>query len=295
MSFKIRNTIALGVIVLLVSIVGGYVTFFYQPGQIEKNTKEIKKISAQLQDNSLQVSSIADLRLKLRETTHRWNNRIKEISESDVSAETFGYLSEIISESGAQQLKMNLSLTGSKKGGRIGYNSYKLSGTSEFPNILRFIWLLENGRKLFKITHISVRSEEAGGDTLEYPVISLAYDMDVNAFFTSEKNLSMPVMKPDSTPQPITANPFQPSILRVTPANVRRLVDVNKISVKATAGNKALVMTQEGVLVTLKVGDEVYLGKVTAIHPQEGAVDFTLNDGGIITNRRVTIQFGKKL
>ena len=190
---------------------------------------------------------------------------------------------------------MNLSLTGTKKGGRIGYNSYKLSGTSEFPNILRFIWLLENGRKLFKITHISVRSEEAGGDTLEYPVISLAYDMDVNAFFTSEKNLSMPVMKPDSTPQPITANPFQPSILRVTPANVRRLVDVNKISVKATAGNKALVMTQEGLLVTLKVGDEVYLGKVTAIHPQEGAIDFTLNDGGIITNRRVTIQFGKKL
>ena len=295
MSFKIRNTIALGVIVLLVSIVGGYVTFFYQPGQIEKNTKEIKKISAQLQDNSLQVSSIAALRLKLRETTHRWNNRIKEISESDVSAETFGYLSDIVNESGAQQLKMNLSLAGTKRGGRIGYNSYKLSGTSEFPNILRFIWLMENGRKLFKITNISITSVEELSDSLEFPVISLSYQMDVNAFFTSEKNLSMPVMKPDSTPQPITSNPFQPSILSSSPQNVRQLVDVEKISVKATAGNKALVMTQEGKLVVLKVGDEVYLGRVTAVVPREGAVDFTLNDGGIITTRRKSIQFEKKL
>ena len=295
MSFKIRNTIALGVIVLLVSIVGGYVTFFYQPGQIEKNTKEIKKISAQLQDNSLQVSSIADLRLKLRETPHRWNNRIKEISESDVSAETFGYLSDIVNESGAQQLKMNLSLAGTKRGGRIGYNSYKLSGTSEFPNILRFIWLMENGRKLFKITNISITSVEELSDSLEFPVISLSYQMDVNAFFTSEKNLSMPVMKPDSTPQPITSNPFQPSILSSSPQNVRQLVDVEKISVKATAGNKALVMTQEGKLVVLKVGDEVYLGRVTAVVPREGAVDFTLNDGGIITTRRKSIQFEKKL
>lgn len=294
MSFKIRNTIALGVLVLLVSIVGFYVTLMYQPGQIEKNSKEIKRISGQLQDNSLQINSIADLRLKLRETTHRWNNRIKEISESDVSAETFGYLSDIVNESGAQQLKMNLSLAGTKKMGRIGFNSYKITGTSEFPNILRFIWLLENGRKLFKVTHISIRSAEEGGDTLEYPVISLAYTMDVNAFFTSEKNLSMPVMKPDSTPQPITNNPFQPSILRVTPANVRRLVDVDKISVKATAGNKALVMTPEGKLVTLKVGDEVYLGKVTAINPRDGAIDFTLNDGGIISTRRKSIEFEKK-
>lgn len=295
MSFKIRNSIALGVIVLLVSIVGGYVTFFYQPGQIEKNTKEIKKISAQLQDNTLQISSIADLRVKLRETTHRWNNRIKEISESDVSAETFGYLSDIVNESGAQQLKMNLTLSGTKHGGRIGYNSYKLSGTSEFPNILRFIWLMENGRKLFKITNISITSVEEPKDSLEYPVISLTYQMDVNAFFTSEKSLSMPVMKPDSTPQPITSNPFQPSILSASPMNVRKLVDVEKISVKATAGNKALVMLQDGKLVVLKVGDEVYLGRVTAIHPQEGAVDFTLNDGGIVTTRRKSIQFEKNL
>jgi hypothetical protein len=293
-SYKIRNSIALGVIVLLVTIIGGYITFFYQPKKINQNIKEAKKIESQLQNNSEQLSSIQQVQVKLRETLHRWNNRIKEISESDVSSQTYGYLSDIINESGAQQLRMNLTFVSTKDGGRIGYNTYKLSGVSEFPNIMRFIWLLENGRKLYKISNITIRSAEVPADSIEYPTISLAYDMEIQAYFSKEKNLSMEVMKPDSLPQPITSNPFQPSILQQTPGNVRNLLDVTTISVKATANGKALVMDKNGRLITLRVGDEVYLGKVTGIYPQEGVIDFTLNDGGIITTKRVKIQFENK-
>ena len=294
MSYKIRNSIALGIIVLLVVLVGGYTTFFYQPKQIDKNIKEKEKITTQLQDNAEQLGMIAQLQTKLRETLHRWNNRIKEISDSDVSSQTYGYLSDIIAESGAQQLRMNLALAGTKNEGAVGYNSYKIEGTSEFPNILRFLWLLENGRKLYKVSSLTIRSEEIASDSLEYPTIQLQYSMDINAYFTKEQTLSMEVMKPDSTPQPITSNPFQPSILNATPPNVRKLVDVDKISVKATASNKALVMDEQGRLITLKVGDDVYLGKVASVKPQDGTIEFTINDGGIIFTKRKQIEFEKK-
>lgn len=291
MSYKIRNTIALAVIVLLVSIVGGYVTMFYQPNKIAANLKEAKAIEAQLQDNTEQLMAIEQNQMKLRETLHRWNNRVKEISSSDVSSQTYGYLSDIIDESGAQQLKMNLALTGSKDEGTVGYNSYKITGSSEFPNIFRFIWLLENGRKLYKIKNLVLQSSESGSDSLEQPVITLAYDMDIHAYYTSEATLGMPVMRPDSTPQPIMSNPFQPSVLQKTPANVRNLVDVDKVSLKATANGKALIMRDDGRLVTLQVGDEVFLGKVTNINPREGTVEFVLNDGGIVKTKRLQIQF----
>lgn len=293
MSYKIRNSIALGVIVLFVVIVGGYITFFYQPKQIDKNVKEAAKITTQLQDNAEQMSAIAQMHVKLRETLHRWNNRIKEISESDVSSQTYGYLSDIVRESGAQQLKMNLSLSGTQDAGTIGFNTYKITGVSEFPNIFRFLWLLENGRKLYKISNITIRSSEVGADSMEFPKIELQYDMQINAYFTREKNLSMPVMRPDSAPQPITSNPFQPSILSKTPANVRNLINVETISVKATANGKALVMRDDGKLITLQIGDEVYLGKVSGVYPQDGVVEFTLNDGGIVTTKRKQIQFEK--
>jgi len=35
-------------------------------------------------------------------------------------------------------------------------------------------------------------------------------------------------------------------------------------------------------VVTLEEGDEVYLGYVTKIVPEEGRVEFTLNKGGIV-------------
>jgi hypothetical protein len=281
------------VIILLVSIIGVYVTMFYQPNKIAANVKEAKKIESQLQDNSVQLNAIDENQSKLRETLHRWNNRVKEISSSDVSSQTYGYLSDIIDESGAQQLKMNLALTGTKEEGTVGYNIYKLTGTSEFGNIFRFIWLLENGRKLYKIKNLTLTSTEVESDSVEQPQIQLQYDMEVNAFFTKEATLGMPVMRPDSTPQPIMTNPFQPSVLRRTPANVRNLIDVNRVSLKATANGKALVMNEEGKLVTLQVGDEVYLGKVTNIIPREGVVEFVLNDGGIVVTKRLQIQFEK--
>ena len=292
MSYKIRNSIALGVILLLVVGIGGYFSFIYQPGKIKKYRAEAKKIEAKLQDNTIQTSAITGMQDKLRETVHRWNNRTKEIGEFDISSQTYGYLSDIIDESGS--LRMNMVYSGTKVTSKYGYNTYKLTGLAEFQNIFRFIWLLENGRRLYKITSINLHSDEQTKVNQEFPTVELHYDMELNAFYTPERSLGKPVMRPDSVPQPITSNPFLPNILKLTPLNVRNLVDVATINVKAVAPGKALVMDQTGKLITLQVGDEVYLGKMTATHPQEGTVEFTLNNGGIIETVSKQIVFKDK-
>lgn len=292
MSYKIRNSIALGVILFLVVGIGGYFSFIYQPGKIKKYRTEAKEIERKLQDNTIQISAITGMQDKLRETVHRWNNRTKEIGEFDISSQTYGYLSDIIDESGS--LRLNMKYTGTRALSKYGYNTYKLTGKAEFPNIFRFIWLLENGRRLYKITTINLHGEEQTKDNQEYPTVELTYDIDLNAFYTSERSLGKPVMKPDSVPQPITSNPFLPNILKQTPLNLRNLVDVASIKVKAVAPGKALVMDQTGKLITLQVGDEVYLGKMTATRPQEGTVEFTLNNGGIIETVSKQIVFKEK-
>jgi len=280
------------VLLILVLVIGGYIAFILLPGKINKYRKEAMEIENQLKDNLIQTSAIISMQEKLRETVHRWNNRTKEIGEKDVSSQTYGYLSDIIDESGS--LRLNMAYSGTKSGNKYGYNTYRLSGSAEFPNIFRFIWLLENGRRLYKIGTLSVHAEEQAGTTQESPVINLKYEMELNSYFTSETALGKPVMRPDSIPQPITSNPFFPTIQKLSPPNLRDLVDVNTINVKAVAPGKALVMDPKGRLITLQVGDEVYLGKVTATHPQEGVVDFTLNNGGIIQTVNKQIVFEKK-
>lgn len=292
MSYKIRNSIALGVLLFLVVGIGGYISFIYQPGKINKYRKEAKAIEAQLKDNTLQTSAITGMQEKLRETVHRWNNRTKEIGASDISSQTYGYLSDIIDESG--QLRLNMTFSGTKSDAKYGYNTYKLTGIAEFPNIFRFIWLLENGRRLYKISSVTLHGEEQTKATEEFPTMAVHYEMELSAYFTSETSLGKPVMKPDSVPQPITSNPFLPDILKLSPQNVHNLLDVATINVKAVASGKALVMDPAGRLITLQIGDEVYLGKMTATHPQEGAVEFTLNNGGIIETVSKQIAFEKK-
>ena len=53
-------------------------------------------------------------------------------------------------------------------------------------------------------------------------------------------------------------------------------------------------MDEQGRLITLKVGDDVYLGRVAGVNPQDGTIEFTLNDGGIISTKRKQIKFENK-
>lgn len=293
MSYKIRNSIVLGVLLLLVIGVGGYITMFYQPRKIAAFTAESKKIEAQLSDNTQQLSAIAAMESTLRETILRWENRTKEFAGTDAAADTYAFLSDAMDESGAKNLKVNVTFTGTKTASnKINYNTYKIQGNSEFANIFRFVWLIENGRKLYKIHNVMLKSDEQ--PNTELAGVRMVFEFELQSYFTNEKSLSQPVMRPDSTPQPITSNAFMPLIFANVPQNLRNLVDPDKILVKALSSTRALVQTADGRLITLKVGSEVYLGKVTAINPREGTITFSLNRGGIAEVKKLTIEFEKK-
>lgn len=289
MSYKIRNTIALAVLLFLVFIIGGYISVISQPRKLKEIAKETQHVEIQLQDKTSQLAAISAMQNTLRETIHRWNNRLKEIPQFDISSQTYGYLSRIIDESGS--MKLNMMFNGTKSFAQYGYNTYHVVGSAEFPNIFRFLWLLENGRRLYKITMISMKSQEKLDTTGNLPTIQLNYEMDIQSYFTSEQSLNTPVMNPDSTPEPIMSNPFEPAIFEQVPKNTKNLVDVNTISVKAVADSKALVMDGSGRLITLKLGDKVYLGKVETINPEDGSIVFKMNRGGIIDTVRKQIIF----
>lgn len=293
MSYKIRNSIVLGVLLLLVIGVGGYITMFYQPRKIAGFNAEAKKIEAQLSDNTQQMSAIAAMETTLRETILRWENRTKEFSGSDAAAETYSFLSDAMDESGSKNLKVNVTFTGTRAASnKINFNTYKIAGNSEFANIFRFMWLIENGRRLYKIHNVTLKSEEH--QVADLAGVRMVFEFELQSYFTNESALSQSVMRPDSTPQPITSNAFMPLVFAAVPQNIHNLVDPETILVKALSSTRALVQTEDGRLITLKVGSEVYLGKVTAIDVHEGSITFSMNKGGIAEVLKKSIVFEKK-
>ena len=292
MSYKIRNSIVLGVLLLLVFGVGGYITMFYQPRKIAGFNAEAKKIEAQLSDNTQQMSAIAAMETTLRETILRWENRTKEFTGSDAAAATYSFLSDTMDESGSKNLKVNVTYGGTKSvSNKINYNTYKIAGNSEFANIFRFIWLIENGRRLYKIHNVLFKSEEHQG--ADNAGVRMVFEFELQSYFTNESSLSQSVMRPDSTPQPITSNAFMPLVFATVPTNIRNLVNPQTVLVKALSSTRALVQTEDGRLITLKIGSDVYLGRVTSINAGEGTITFSMNKGGIAEVIKKSIVFEK--
>ncbi len=78
-------------------------------------------------------------------------------------------------------------------------------------------------------------------------------------------------------------NPFFP-LIHEPPPNTENLPDIREARVSGMASDRVWLRLQNGTTKTMRLGDEVYLGRLTSINSEEGQVVFTLNKGGIVDN-----------
>ena len=69
-------------------------------------------------------------------------------------------MSQGIDEAGF--LKFDMKFMGTENKSSWGYNSYKLvQGEAQFENLYKFVFFLENGRRLYKISSMKLEQKEA--------------------------------------------------------------------------------------------------------------------------------------
>ena len=292
MSYKIRNSIALGVLLFLILAVGTYIRAFNLPKKSREIEREIKTIDEELQNTPNLVNQFNDLSALLADTQKRWQNRNKEIPPVDITSQSYAYFSRLIDLSG--YVKLDMIYQGVVPMGNYGYNIYNLKGEAPFDNLYRFLWYLENDRKLYKIQTVTLRGVEvAPAEMDETPErVLVTFDMVVHAYFSSVSELASSMGQRAITPNMLNVDPFNPVIASGIPPNTRSLVEIERADLKAVIPGKAFVMDQNNQIQTLREGDEVYLGYVTRLDPAEGRIECTLNKGGIIQRVELKIRYG---
>ncbi len=290
MSYKIRNSIALGVLLLLILGIGTYIRAYNLPKKVKQLEKEVKKIDEELQNTPNLVNQFNDLSAVLTDTQKRWENRNKDIPPVDITSQSYAYFSRLIDLSG--NVKLDMIYNGVQNMGNYGYNVYNLKGEAPFENLYRFIWYLENDRRLYKVRTLNLRGVEAAPTEKEEGHLVVVFDMVVHAYFSSISELSNSLGERSLTPNPLAVDPFSPVISSGIPPNTRSLVETERSDLKAVIPGKAFVLDQGNVIRTLREGDEVYLGYVTKVDPESGRVECTLNKGGIIQKVEMKIRFG---
>ena len=126
MSYKIRNSIALGILLFLIVSVGTYIRAFNQPRKAKAIETEIKKIDEELQNTPNLVNEFNDLSAVLTDTQKRWENRNKDIPPVDITSQSYAYFSHLIDLSGP--IKLDMLYTGLQAKGNYGYNVYYAEG-----------------------------------------------------------------------------------------------------------------------------------------------------------------------
>jgi hypothetical protein len=279
-TYIVRNTIVLGAVLLVIALIGGYFTILSLPKEIKQLDEKIKKNSSMAQKGPELLDTYNTLFAQYNDMNERWLSRSKVIPAKDITGETYEYIVQIIEQCGDIKLQ-NVTYNGQKEmsKGKYGYGEYTLVGVSNFGNIFKFIWYLENGRRLMKINELRLTGNEVL-DSMGTRV-DVQFTMKLHSYYSSVKELNTaPNPVPYELPV-VTANPFRPW-LSSAPRMIRAgEIDIRSSFLKGVIAGKAFIIDQNGKLRTLEEGDQVYLGSVTNIIPEEGKIECTLDEGGI--------------
>lgn len=294
MTYKLRNTIILGSIWLIITTGGLFWWAFWQPRQLKKINKEIQVISKELEDLPGLTDEVQRLTAQYQDVKRRYDSRSKEIPQFDISSQTYGYMSHGIDEAGF--LKFDMKFMGTDEKPNWGYNAYKLElGEAQFENLFKFVYFLENGRRLYKIAIIRLDFKDAIDQETKDINRWIAFEMEIHAYFVKNiPELGTSLAAKSLTMIPTPFDPFRSIIsqtLTVEPPEGD--IDPYKLEVKAVLPGKAFVLA-DNELIVLHIGDKVWRGNVTRISPAESAVEFMLDEGGIIRKLVKKIVFEKR-
>ncbi|MEX0822337.1 MAG: hypothetical protein WD021_09350 [Rhodothermales bacterium] len=290
---------------LLVSAVGAYYTFSYQPKQLERlekaeqvaTMKHAELISLETEQTALE--QMAD------NAVRKWRARYKVIPKELSTADVVGYLNDLTA---GGFKNFDITYAGEHRSPDYAYYAFEVTGRAYYNSLYRLVWELENNRHFYRVhdlslDHIDLVTQDRvrGTDRLD---VMVSFRGRIEAYFDGIEGASAPdrldaasyeepslaIRGNDALPpvpldvlpdvQP-AANPFYPAVLEQIPPNTYDRIDIESAQLVSIVGDRA-VFQEDGEVRSVRIGERVYLGQVIEVDPATGRVVARLNKGGII-------------
>jgi hypothetical protein len=280
MNKKLRSTlILLALLILIIAVSVGYYTFILGKDLEEKQNK-LKELSEQILDE-------ADLNLRL-ETLKKKSLEIDSILSnkkffvySELSPVSFFQFTNKLAQSFSSESQINVEYLDQKSEGEFQTYNYKVNGYGLFDEVFSFLSSIEKSKSLKKIKSFTIGTT-VQVDKKGIPVYYTNFDLEVKSYFTSDKSFAPSKELIDSIEKKYLYNFLYPLIRTEIPPNVYDLLDVQDARLLALLPDGAFISDNKGNTYLLSEGEEVYLGYLTKIDYKNNMVSFVLNKGGII-------------
>ena len=288
MSYAIRNSLTLGVLLALVLATGAYWTAVHQAGRIDDLTAREASLAVEL-DKIQAVLTVYDSAVtRLGELKARWESRNQVVPMQDTAARTLAYLNDLVLAAG-RRVTFDFLFKGHQANEGYNVNRYALEGEARFQNLCAFIWNLEHGRRFYTVDHLDVVYNERNVGEARWNWVT--FRMAIQAYY--EPNSKIEALPQDSRTLRVdlgTGNPFRPHITRTLPENRDGLFEVDGARLQGLTSEVAFVVDRDGERVLLREGDRVFMGRLATINLDRNLARFVLNKGGIVERHDLHVE-----
>jgi Tfp pilus assembly protein PilO len=261
--------------VVLLIYGGGYayMHFVLKP-QIEELETENARLESQYNSDFQTAEMLPALRVQLEESQAFIENYDKTIFPNNNPDEVFRFLTLLNRPAG---LTFNYVFQDSTITEDFGIIRSEVTGTGPYRGLMRFINAIEHSEPVQKVSNVSISplGLEEGYQNVSF-VFQVESNYDSQDLFSAERLPGTAVGTLASA-----HNPFFPLIRNVEP-NTENLPNVDNSRLIGMTSGSVFLRDQNGQMVTLRLNDRVYLGRLESINAREGRVTFRLNRGGII-------------
>lgn len=289
MNKKIRSTLGLLGLLLLILIAGGIYIFVFQQGSISEREEKLEELNANVYDpeelriryeNLLKRSAVLDSILSAR----KFN-----IPQSLSSIKFYSFVNNILSGF-SEDTQVNVEFIELRRDKEFFVYEYKLSGGGYFNDVYKLIYAIEQSKELKKVTYLTL-GNLIKTDAEGLPLFLVSFEMNAQVYYSSDNRFAPAEFVENNLSTGPIYDAFYPLIRNEIPPNVDELLDVQGAKLLALIPEGAFIADTKGNTFLVWEGEQVYLGYLTMIDYNNSTVNFILNKGGII--EKVTLDLDR--
>lgn len=276
MSYAVRNTIILLVTLFIIIGLGVGYTKFYLEGKITSLEDEVNRKQQDLNSKQNINNEFTELNQRYQTALQVIENYDKALYLSNKPDDVYDFLNTI-NEDGGNRVFYDFVYSDSVPDNQYGIINSSISGFGEYDALMSFINKIENSQLLNKINDVTISPgrQDDGENSVTFSFAMESYYEKTQLFDSTSTSIRI------YEDQNLSSfNPLYPLIQSSLPPNDEGLVTVQSARIVGITANRVF-LSQGGRVVSLKVGDRVYLGYLSSIDLQNKTATFELNLGGI--------------
>lgn len=286
MSYKLRNTLILCILLLLV-IIGGYLSNRKDAQKLAlkqnsfnstvKMLEDLQRDNPDMKDEKSIVAALDKMKKEARE-----NNKF--ILHDDNPTHTFEYLVQLCDKF-CPEITFDFQLRGSGNIDEVQYNRYNLSGIAHINSLFKLTTQLEKQNPLYTIESLII-SQEAEGytDTIDFNLTIQSH------YYTQGTEYRESDLKIMEFPK-IKYNPFYSRIHGPKKSEDElQFVNLDDAILIGLSPEKVFLRDENGIVHILYIGDKVAYGYLDSINWDKQYANFKINKIGIFKNKKFFIE-----